>query len=315
MAPRTSHQNNKQSQKTDNMFKNQDEQNTSKNNFGLGFTTCNQSIQIKKLISIDSVQKNSFKPNYQQIELIKLFLDVELTKKLKMNTKSIFKSLVFCLSFLLSTLNTNAQTTVVTGPSDKTSAPPASGSVVNQVIKAGDNISLKIGNSNTTATDIIYQWYKIDNAGVKQLVQSSSSSTFSEASTEPGYYVYQLLISNSNQCTSEISDPFKVYALPALNPAIAASSGTICSNGTSTSVLTANPGDSKYSYQYQWALNGTDISGATAATYTTPAASTNGSNTYLVKVAYTLSPSIIGTATQVVNVIPVPGKPAITVGR
>ncbi|MGI4020509.1 MAG: hypothetical protein ACRYFA_03315 [Janthinobacterium lividum] len=230
-----------------------------------------------------------------------------------MNILSLLKSSLIGMIFTISVLGANAQVTAVTGPSDGTSTPPASASAVNQILSSGGSISLKIGSTLTT-TGINYKWYKLDNTGTKRLVQDGSSSTLAETAAGAGYYTYQLVISNSNQCTSEISDPFKVYVLPALQPTIAASSGTICSNGTSTSTLTANPGNSSFSYQYQWALNGTNISGATAATYTTPT-STTGNNTYSVNVAYVLNPSTTGTASQIVNMIPVPTKPAISVGQ
>lgn len=231
-----------------------------------------------------------------------------------MKLKLLLKVQVFCLSFFVLIVKVNAQVTVLNGPSDNASNPPTSASLVNQVLASGSTISLKIGNSPATATDIIYQWYKLNNTGVKYLVQSSSNSTYVETATGAGYYTYQMVISNSNQCTSEISDPFKIYVLPALNPTIAASNSTVCSNGTSTATLTSNPGSSNYSYLYQWALNGTDITGATAATYTTTA-NAIGSNSYSVKVSYALSPANFGTTTQIINVIPVPTKPAITVGQ
>ncbi|RYE26159.1 MAG: hypothetical protein EOP42_20965 [Sphingobacteriaceae bacterium] len=217
------------------------------------------------------------------------------------------------LILTVSVWGANAQVVTVTGPSDGTTAPPATVSAVNQVLSPGGSISLKIG-SNATATGINYKWYKLDNAGVKRLVQDGAGSTLAETATGAGYYTYQLVISNANQCTSEISDPFKVYVLPALHPTIAASSGTICSNGTSTSTLTASTGNNGFSYQYQWTLNGTNIPGATAATYTTPA-NTTGNNTYSVNVAYVLNQATTGTASQVINMIPVPTKPAISIGQ
>ena len=221
--------------------------------------------------------------------------------------------LVLILSSCIFFAKVSAQVTTVTGPSDKTTTPPASASAVAQVLGTGSAISLKVG-STTTATDMRYQWYKLDNTGTKKLVQDGSDNTYKETSTDAGYYTYQLVMSNGNQCTSDISDPFKVYVLPALNPTIAASSGTICSNGTSTATLTANAGNTNYSYLYQWSMNGADIQGATAATYTT-AANTTGNNTYAVKVSYALNSNYSGTASQVVNMIAVPNKPAISVGQ
>ncbi len=223
------------------------------------------------------------------------------------------KKITFCLSFFGFIICANAQVTVVNGPSDAVSNPPASASAVNQILSPGNNISLKIGTAST-ATDISYQWYKIDNTGVKRLVQNGSDNTLRETPSGAGYYTYQLLISNSNQCSSDISDPFNVYVLPALAPTVAASNTTVCANGASTSVLTANPGSNKYAYLYQWALNGNNISGATSSAYTTPT-SISGTNTYTIKVAYALSSATTGTASQVINVIPVPAKPTVSVGQ
>ncbi|RYY23095.1 MAG: hypothetical protein EOP41_06685 [Sphingobacteriaceae bacterium] len=218
------------------------------------------------------------------------------------------------LAFLIITLPVHAQVTTVTGPSDAVSNPPTNASVVSQILAPGNNISLKIGTSST-ASDVIYQWYKMDNTGTKKLVQSSSSTTLQETPSGAGYYTYQLVVSNSNQCSSEISDPFKVYVLPPLVPTVAASSSTVCANGTSTALLTANPGSDKYSYQYQWMLNGSAISGATAATYNTPSNVASGNNTYTIRVAYALSTSTTGTANQVITVVPVPAKPTVSIGQ
>lgn len=216
-------------------------------------------------------------------------------------------------SFFVLCVSAQAQVTSVNGPSDAVSSPPASTSAVGQVLAPGNNISLKIGNAST-ASDIIYQWYKMDNTGTKRLVQSGSSSTLLETPAGTGYYTYQLVTSNSNQCSSDISDPFKVYVLPALAPTVVASKSTVCADGTSTSLLTANPGSDKYSYQYQWILNSSAISGATSATYTTPT-TISGANTYTIRVAYVLSTSTTGTANQTITVIPVPTKPAISIGQ
>ena len=231
-----------------------------------------------------------------------------------MKSKLLTALVSFCFIGLFITNQANAQVVALNGPSDNRSIPPITSTAVSQVLASGGVISLKIGSTATTATDVRYQWYKLDNTGTKRLVQDGTDNTFKETATGAGYYTYQLVMSNSNQCTSDISDPFKVYVLPALNPTIAASSGTICSNGTSTSTLTANAGNSNYSYLYQWTLNGTNINGATTATYTTPTGA-SGNNTYSVKVSYALNSNFGGTASQVINMIPVPSKPSISVGQ
>jgi hypothetical protein len=241
------------------------------------------------------------------------FLVQPSAKQVKNTFAASVKALALCLSLFFATA-ASAQVTAVNGPSDAVSAPPASAAAVNQVVTTGGSISMKISNAPASA-EVIYQWYKIDNTGTKRLVQSSTNSVYTETATDAGYYTYQLVMTNGNQCSSEISDPFKIYVLPALAPSIAASSSTICSNGTSTSTLAARAGaDTRFSYTYQWMLNGTAISGATSATYTT-AANASGNNTYSVKVAYALSPAISGTATQVINAIAVPTKPSISIGQ
>ena len=223
------------------------------------------------------------------------------------------KQLLFLILLITLFSAVNAQVTVMTGPSNATLAAPASASSVDMIIADGANISLKIGSTNTSS-DIHYQWYKQDRNGTKVLVQDSNNGTFLEAASGAGYYIYQLLISNSNQCTSEISDPFKVYVLPALSATIAASASSVCANGTSTATLTTNVANTNYSYLYQWSFNGTDINGATNATYTTPA-NASGSNIYAVKVAYMLKNSISATANQTISTVPVPAKPAISVSQ
>lgn len=237
------------------------------------------------------------------------------TNKAQDSLKFALVKAVFTLTLFCAVNAVFAQTTTtVNGPSDATSNPPVNASSVNQILAPGNNISIKIGTASASS-DAVYQWYKLDNTGTKRLVQSSSSSTLTESPSTAGYYIYQLVVSNSNQCSSDISDPFKVYVLPPLSPTIAASSSTVCSNGTNTSLLTANPGSDKYSYVYQWILNGSNISGATSSTYTTPTNLSSGNQNYSIRVAYSLSSATTGTASQVITVTPLPTKPAISIGQ
>lgn len=207
----------------------------------------------------------------------------------------------------------SGQVVSMTGPSNHSMAPPSSASSVSEVLAEGDHISLKIG-SSSTGSDLDYKWYKQDSTGTKYLIQDGSNSTLTETASGAGYYIYQLLISNSNQCTSEISDPFKVYVLPPLNPTISASSSAVCANGTSTATLMANVSNTAFSYLYQWMLNGADISGATSATYTTSANATSNSS-YAVKVSFAIKNTVNGTASQNVNIVAVPPKPGISIGQ
>jgi hypothetical protein len=203
---------------------------------------------------------------------------------------------------------------VTPGPSDATTAPPASASAVAQVLCYGSTISLK-GPADPGSTYKKYQWYKIDNAGNKQLAKDGTDNTYTEVSTGAGYYAYQLVITNTNDCSSDISDPFKVYVLPQLTPAITPTGNvtSVCEKGASTTILTASVANTNFTYTYQWTRNGTDIAGANTNTYTVTE-QTAGSVTFGVKVAYTLNNSCTQTATQVITVVPVPVKPVIVAG-
>jgi len=196
------------------------------------------------------------------------------------------------------------------GPSDNTTAPPATAAAVQQVICSSGQIQLK-----TTATaGYTYQWYKKKTDGTMQLVQQGSSNTYTETPTTAGYYTYQLVVLNSNGCTSVSSDAFSIFVLPALTASIGASNVDVCSGGQTSSVLTATPAsDASYTYTYQWTRNGVPIAGATANTYTvtetTPATVTFG-----VTIAYVLNSSCSSAATQAITVIAVPSKPTIVTG-
>jgi len=197
------------------------------------------------------------------------------------------------------------------GPSDATSPPPTSASAVGQVLCFGSTITLQgpqdVGGVNYAR----YQWYKLDNAGVKQLVKDATSDNiYTEASAGAGYYTYQLVITNASGCSSDISDAYQIYVLPQLAPTITATTASICSNNATTTTLTANANNTNFTYTYQWTRNGTNIAGATNTTYTATETAA-GSVTFGVIVAYTLNNTCTQTATQVITVVAVPGKPSI----
>ncbi len=259
-----------------------------------------------------NMKNNNLNPNIEGIEYGFSIYNNCFSSRLLKVLKPVFAPFLFFM-FLFGGI-CFGQVQLIAGPSDATTAPPSSASAVGTVLAVGGTVSVKAGTSGTPPSDVVYQWYKLDSTGVKHLVQSGNSNTFQETATAPGYYTYQLVMSNSNQCTSQISDPFQVYVLPTLSPSIAVSNGTICANGSSTATLSANAGNSRYAYLYQWSLNGADISGATSATYSATATST-GSSSYAVRVAYALSPNLTGSASQTINVVAVPSKPAISAGQ
>ena len=231
-----------------------------------------------------------------------------------MNTHLLKTTLIILLCSTLS-FTAWANGAANTGPSDGTSAPPTSAASVSQVLCAGSTINLKGPVDASNANYKRYQWYKLDSNGNKQLVKDSTDNSYTEVSDGAGYYTYQLVITNTNDCSSDISDPFKVYVLPTLTPTITAAGNVtaVCEKGASSTTLTANVTNTNFTYNYQWTRNGTDISGATGNTYTVTE-QTAGDITFGVKVSYSLNSTCTQTATQTINVIALPTKPVIAAG-
>ncbi|WP_345949759.1 hypothetical protein ABDD95_23205 [Mucilaginibacter sp. PAMB04274] len=229
------------------------------------------------------------------------------------NKSTLIKTVIIVLFSALS-FSAAAQTPF-SGPSDATTAPPTTATAVAQVLCSGSQILLK-GPADATGT-IKYQWYKTDNAGVKKLVKEgiNKDNAYSETSTGDGYYTYQLVMVNSNNCISDPSDPFNLYVLPALNPVVDGN-GSVCEKGQTNSALSITGLDSRFTYTYQWTREGADIAtNATSATYTVTE-QTAGTYKYAVKVAYTLNTSCTKTAAdKPITVIPVPTKPTIQIGN
>lgn len=224
------------------------------------------------------------------------------------------KPIKFLKTFITVLLIAVVQTALAApGPSDPTSPPPPAGTA-NKIICSGQNISIN-GPQDAGGVDYAsYIWYKLDASGVAQIVPGATTRTYTETTTDPGYYNYEVVTVNASGCTSPISDPFKIFVLPPLTVAITTSNtnNTICSNNQSSIVLTATPSNAAaYTYNYQWTRNGTDIPGATSNTYTL-SETASGSVTMGVNVTYTLNTTCAGSATQVITISPVPDKPTIS---
>jgi hypothetical protein len=148
---------------------------------------------------------------------------------------------------------TSAQTTVTISP-NPTPTITASGSTS---ICTGGSVVL------TSSTGSTYQW-KLNGINI------NGATSPSYTATSAGNYT--VVVSNTNGC-SGTSDQTIVTLSPNPTPTITASGSTsICTGGSV--VLTASTGST-----YQWKLNGVNINGAIASTYT---ASTAGNYTVVV---------------------------------
>lgn len=233
----------------------------------------------------------------------------------KVKEKFKVRKVSFIAVLLLSAFVAGAQTPAqFQGPTDPVSPPPSSAASVNKILCYGGTIALKgPSDNNSSAPYKTYQWYKINSSGVKQLVQQGPDPAYSENSTASGYYKYQLIVTNVNDCTSEISDIFNVFVLPQMQVTVTATSDNICENRQSNTTLTASVANSDYSYVYQWEREDQPIAGATSNTLvvTEPV---SGTIKYEVTVSYVLKPDCSATAEKSINVIALPAKPVILSG-
>jgi archaellin len=214
---------------------------------------------------------------------------------------------------LLMALTTGAVFAQVTaGPSDVTTAPPATTAGADKILCSGSTITLT-GPQDAGGVDYTkYHWYKIDPSGNKQEA-TTTGRTYTETSGAAGYYNYQVVTENATGCTSPISDVFKIFVLPPLTVSITTPSSTMCALPTNSSLLTANVTPATgYTFNYQWTRNGVAIPGATSSTYDVTGESTAGTVTFGVNVSYTINPTCPASATKDLILTPIPGKPLIT---
>ncbi|MFD2144993.1 hypothetical protein [Mucilaginibacter antarcticus] len=225
--------------------------------------------------------------------------------------KKRFLALNLFLTALMVTIVTVASAQVTPGPSDATTAPPATAAAVAKVLCAGSTISMSAPQDGTV--DFAkYHWYKIDANGNKQEVTAITGRTYTETSTAAGYYNYVVVTENANGCSSPVSDVFQVYVLPTLSVAITSPTSSMCGVATNETLLTANvtPGTG-YTVNYQWSKNGVAINGATSSTYNVTGETTPATLTYGVSVTYTLNTSCPATNTKDIVITPLPSKPTI----
>lgn len=118
-------------------------------------------------------------------------------------------------------------------------------------------------NGGTSPT---YTWQKNN-----VTIPGATSTTYNASSISNGDVFRCIMVSNA-QCavpSADTSNTITITVTPAVTPSvvISATSTTICA-GTSVT-FTATPTNGGTTPTYQWKKNGTDINGATSATYTT----------------------------------------------
>lgn len=119
---------------------------------------------------------------------------------------------------------------------------------------------------NNNGTSPTYTWQK---NGVT--ISGATLSSYTASSVNNGD-VFRCIMASSAQCANPVNDTSNSVTITVTAPVtpsviISASSTTICAGGSVT--FTATPTNGGSSPTYQWQKNGSNISGATSATYTT----------------------------------------------
>jgi hypothetical protein len=215
------------------------------------------------------------------------------------------------LFFVITASTASAQ--VASGPSDITTAPPASAADAAKILCAGSTITLT-GPQDVGGTDFAkYHWYKIDQSGTQQEVTAMTGKTYTETATASGYYNYKLITENAEGCTSPPSDVFKIFVLPPLTVSITSPNNTMCGIAANITQLAAvaTPATG-YVLNYQWTRNGAPIPGATSSTYNATGEVTPAVVSFGVTVTYALNSTCPATAAKDITITPPPTKPMIT---
>lgn len=143
-------------------------------------------------------------------------------------------------------------------------APSISSQPTSKTVVLGQTASFSV--TVTGTTPLSYQWQK--NGAAISGATSSSYTTPATASTDNGA-LFAVVVSNSVGKVTSSSATLTVNSTPAITSQPV--SKTVITGQTATFAVTATGGTP---LSYQWRKNGTAISGATSASYTTPAETT-----------------------------------------
>jgi hypothetical protein len=218
------------------------------------------------------------------------------------------------------------QITSSPGPTISTNVP--SGSIhVDHFICSGGQVQLMSPTTGVTN----YLWWKqqTSTSGPWVLVGNTpaSNNTYTETSTAPGYYTYEVQTENALGCESPISPPINIFALPPIVSTITPPLN-VCQSITNIPApfaLSVTPNDygGTYTYTYQWFRDSgsgpIDIPGATSSTISNLTEATPGTVTYGVRIYYatalgqsTGTTTCMVTKTTQVTVVTAPTQPTIT---
>ena len=167
-----------------------------------------------------------------------------------------------------------------------------------QTVTAGQTATFSV---TATSTSLSYQWRK---NGTDISGATSSSYTTSATAIGDSGAVFTVVVSNSAGTVTSSSATLTVN--PVVAPAITTqpTAQTVTEGQTATFSVTA----SGTSPNYQWKKNGTDISGATSSSYTTPAtSSSDNASAFTVLVS-----NSAGTVTSSIATLTVVVAPTIT---
>jgi gliding motility-associated-like protein len=211
----------------------------------------------------------------------------------------------------ISCLGTTTQTRVVSGTVNSISTISAHPSTTAQSVCQGTALTaLSVTASGTSLT---YQWYSNTTASTtgSTLITGATSASYTPVNSSPSaLYYYCVVTGTCGTVTSNISALRTVSATPVAGTA-AASATSICSGSTSTLSLTGSTGN----IQWQSSPNNstwTNISGATSASYTTPALTattyyraqiSSGNCTTINSTALTVTVTAVALPTATTNIV------------
>lgn len=133
--------------------------------------------------------------------------------------------------------------------------------------------------------------------------------TYTDANPLPGLHFYQIQSTDTLGCSSILSDPFRVFVYPGLNPVITTPLTSVCAVPGNAVTLTVSV-NSDYTINYQWRRNDIPIAGAVSTAYNV-SESTPGVYIYTVDVTYTNSTGCVFSATKQITAVGAPNRPTI----